>query len=49
MLGNAEYVSHSCTPITISTGYNVEIAIRDINSGEQVTDEYGLFILPYSV
>jgi hypothetical protein len=27
----------------MSTGYGFEIAIRDIQPGEEVTDEYGLF------
>jgi hypothetical protein len=27
----------------MSTGYGFEIALRDIQAGEQITDEYGLF------
>lgn len=38
----AKYVNHSCDPNTISTGYGFEIAIRDIQPGEQITDDYGL-------
>jgi hypothetical protein len=38
----AKYMNHSCDPNTISTGYGFEIALRDIQKGEQVTDEYGL-------
>lgn len=41
----AKYVNHSCNCNTISTGYGFEIAIRDIEAGEQITDEYGLFNL----
>lgn len=41
----AKYVNHSCEPNTISTGYGFEIAIRDIQPGEQITDEYGIFNL----
>lgn len=41
----AKYVNHSCDPNTISAGYGFEIAIRDIQAGEEVTDEYGLFNL----
>jgi len=38
----AKYMNHSCDPNTISTGYGFEIALRDIQEGEQITDEYGL-------
>jgi hypothetical protein len=38
----AKYVNHSCNCNTISTGYGFEIAIRDIASGDEITDEYGL-------
>ena len=41
----AKYVNHCCNCNTISTGYGFEIAIRDINKGEQITDEYGIFNL----
>lgn len=40
---NAKFVNHSCDCNTISTGYGFEIAIRDIEKGEELTDEYGLF------
>lgn len=39
----AKYVNHCCHCNTISTGYGFEIAIRDIEAGEQLTDEYGIF------
>lgn len=39
----ARYVNHCCHCNTISTGYGFEIAIRDIDVGEQLTDEYGVF------
>lgn len=39
----AKYVNHSCNPNSLTTGYDFEIAIRDIESGEQLTDDYGLF------
>lgn len=38
----AKYVNHYCNRNTISTGYSFEIAIRDIQPGDEVTDEYGL-------
>lgn len=41
----AKYVNHCCHCNTMSTGYGFEIAIRDIQSGEEITDEYGLFNL----
>lgn len=45
----AKYVNHSCEPNTISSGYGFEIALRDIEAGEQITDEYGLFNLEWSI
>jgi hypothetical protein len=33
----------------MSTGYGFEIAIRDIQAGEQITDEYGIFNLGYEM
>lgn len=41
----AKYVNHCCACNTISTGYGFEMAIRDIQAGEQITDEYGIFNL----
>jgi hypothetical protein len=42
---HAKYVNHRCECNTMSTGYGFEIAIRDIEAGEEITDEYGLFNL----
>ncbi|MDX2303840.1 MAG: SET domain-containing protein [Microscillaceae bacterium] len=39
----AKYVNHCCNCNTISTGYGFEFAVRDIQAGEQITDEYGIF------
>jgi hypothetical protein len=39
----AKYVNHCCNCNTMSTGYGFEIAIRDIQAGEEITDEYGMF------
>ncbi len=39
---HARYVNHCCHPASITTGYGFEIAIRDIQEGEEVTDDYGL-------
>ena len=41
----AKYVNHCCQCNTISTGYGFEIALRDIQAEEQITDEYGIFNL----
>ena len=41
----AKYVNHCCNCNTISTGYGFEMAIRDIQAHEQITDEYGIFNL----
>ncbi|MBV6461588.1 MAG: hypothetical protein HJHJAOHD_01718 [Flavobacteriales bacterium] len=41
----SKYVNHSCNANTMSTGYDFEIALRDIEAGEQLTDEYGIFNL----
>lgn len=38
----SKYMNHSCNPNTLSTGYNFEIAVRDIRPGEQITDDYGM-------
>ncbi|MBD3393646.1 MAG: SET domain-containing protein-lysine N-methyltransferase [Chitinivibrionales bacterium] len=40
---HAKYMNHSCNCNTIDTAYCFEIAIRDIEPGEEITDEYGLF------
>ena len=42
---HGKYVNHCCNANTMSTGYGFEVAIRDIQPGEQVTDEYGMFNL----
>lgn len=40
---HAKYVNHCCQPNTLSTGWGFEIAIKDIYSGDEITDDYGLF------
>lgn len=37
----AKYINHSFVPSCFSTAYDFEIAIRDIQPGEQLTDDYG--------
>jgi len=38
---NGRYVNHSFNSNCLSTAYDFEIAIRDIQPGEQLTDDYG--------
>lgn len=38
---NAKFVNHSFLPSCMSTAYDFEIAVRDIQPGEQLTDDYG--------
>ncbi|MEQ8703371.1 MAG: SET domain-containing protein [Phaeodactylibacter sp.] len=45
----AKYVNHCCNCNTMSTGYGFEMAIRDIQPGEEITDEYALFNLTQSM
>lgn len=42
----AKYVNHRCDCNTMSTGWGFEIALRDIDPGEEITDEYGLLNVP---
>ncbi len=41
----AKYINHCCNCNSMSTGYGFEIALRDIQPGEEITDEYGIFNL----
>ncbi len=38
---HGRYVNHSFNSNCLSTAYDFEVAIRDINIGEQLTDDYG--------
>ena len=38
---NGRYVNHSFNSNCLTTSYDFEIAIRDIQPGEQLTDDYG--------
>ena len=40
---SAKYVNHCCDGKSMSCGYGFELAIRDIQAGEEITDEYGMF------
>jgi hypothetical protein len=37
---HARFINHSCDPTSLSTGFNFEIAARDISPGEELTDDY---------
>jgi len=45
---NGRYVNHSFNSNCLTTAYDFEISIRDIQPGEQLTDDYGYLNLPYS-
>ncbi|NJN55016.1 MAG: SET domain-containing protein [Anaerolineae bacterium] len=45
----AKYVNHCCHANIISTGYGFEIALRDIQPGEEMRDEYGIFNLGWTM
>jgi SET domain-containing protein len=38
---HGRFVNHSCYPTSLAPGLDLEIAIRDIQPGEQITDDYG--------
>jgi len=42
------FMNHSCDANTISTGWDFDLAIRDIQPGEQVTNDYALLNLEES-
>lgn len=46
---HAKYVNHCCQCNTMSTGWGFEVAIRDIQPGEEITDEYGIFNMSYEM
>lgn len=48
-IDNGRFVNHCCASNTLSTGYGFEVAVRDIEPGEQITDDYGLLNLDYAM
>jgi uncharacterized protein len=41
---NGRYINHSCDPNCLSPGFEqTKIAIRNIQAGEQISDDYGAF------
>lgn len=45
----AKHVNHSCRSNTISSPLGFEIAVRNIRAGEEMTDDYGQFNLPFDL
>ncbi len=43
---NGRYVNHSFNSNCLTTAYDFEVAIRDIQPGEQITDDYGYLNIP---
>jgi hypothetical protein len=41
----ARFMNHSCAPSCLGTGYGFEIAVRDIQPGEELTDDYAALYL----
>jgi len=48
---HARYMNHNCSSNTMMTDYGLEIAVRDIQPGEELTTEYGLLNIqdPYEL
>jgi hypothetical protein len=38
---HARFVNHSCHPTSLAPGFDLEIAVRDIAEGQEITDDYG--------
>ena len=39
---NARYINHDCNPNTCITAYDLELAVRDIEKDEEITNHYGM-------
>lgn len=44
---HGRFVNHSCAPNCRSTGFDLEIAVRDILAGDEITDDYGSLNVDY--
>jgi len=42
---HSRFINHSCNATSLAPGLNLEIAVRNIQAGEQITDDYGLLNL----
>jgi len=45
---NERFINHSFKSNCLCTAYDFELAIRDIQPGEEITNDYGYLNLPYS-
>ena len=45
----AKHMNHCCHSNTITTGWGFDIAVRDIQAGEQIRDDYGMFNVDYEM
>lgn len=45
----AKHMNHCCHYNTITTGWGFEIAVHDIEAGEQIRDDYGMFNVDYDM
>ena len=43
---HARYVNHSCDPVMLDVGAEIEIAARDLRAGDELTCEYAMLNLP---
>ena len=46
---HAKFVNHCCHANILSTGYGFEIAVHDIQAGEELRDDYGMFNLDWDI
>lgn len=37
---HSRFINHSCRPTSLAPGFDLEIAVRDIEPGEEITDDY---------
>ena len=44
---HGRYVNHSFNSNCLTTAHDFEVAVRDIQPGEQLTDDYGYLNIPY--
>ena len=38
---HARFINHSCHPTSLAPGFDLEIAVCDIEPGQEITDDYG--------
>ncbi len=42
---HARYINHACEPTTLCSGFDFDVALRDIARGEEITYDYGVLNL----